>query len=124
MLRGRGGASNKHGVPWNARRSYALPSIVWSGKPTDFRSRINQTNKDRRTVVLGVTPGGRLVARNFTLKRLIMFAYRVQEHQVEGGPSWAANEHFNVEAKPSEGANPADEQSRRMLQHRLEERFQ
>ncbi len=71
-----------------------------------------------------LTPGGRLVARNCTLKRLIVLAYRVQEFQVVGGPAWVSKDQFDIEAKPDSGANPTDEQSRQMLRALLEQRFQ
>ena len=70
-----------------------------------------------------VTPGGRLVARNCTLKRLIVLAYRVQEYQVVGGPSWVSRDQFDIEARSDENVNPTSEQSRQMLRILLEERF-
>lgn len=70
-----------------------------------------------------VTPGGRVVWRNCTLKRMILLAYRLQEYQVVGDPAWVSNDGFDVEAKPDSGANPTNEQSRQMLQSLFEQRF-
>jgi uncharacterized protein (TIGR03435 family) len=70
-----------------------------------------------------VTPGGRLVCCNCTLKRLAVFAYRVQEYQVVGGPAWVSKDQFDIEAKPHATSNATDEKSRRMLQALLEARF-
>ena len=55
-----------------------------------------------------VTPGGRLVCRSCTLKRLIVLAYRVQEVQVVGGPTWASKDQFDIEAKPDTISNSTD----------------
>jgi uncharacterized protein (TIGR03435 family) len=71
-----------------------------------------------------VTPGGRLVARNCSLKTLLVLAYSLQEFQIVGGPAWASRDQFDIEAKPDNVANPTDEQSRQMLRVLLEKRFQ
>jgi uncharacterized protein (TIGR03435 family) len=70
-----------------------------------------------------VTPGGRAVCRNCTLKRLIVLAYRVQDYQVAGGPAWISKDQFDIEAKPDTAFNSTNEQSRQMLRSLLEERF-
>jgi uncharacterized protein (TIGR03435 family) len=71
-----------------------------------------------------ITPGGRLVARNASLKTLMMLAYRVQEFEIVGGPSWISNDQFDVEAKAEDGRNITNEQARQMLQKLLAVRFQ
>jgi len=70
-----------------------------------------------------VTPGGRLIARNASLRTLLMLAYRLQEFQIVGGPGWVSRDQFDIEAKPENGINPSDDQSRHMLQTLLDERF-
>jgi len=54
-------------------------------------------------VMLGIQPGGRLTATNVTLRMLIRNAYQLQDFQVIGGPSWLADDHFDIIAKAEEG---------------------
>jgi uncharacterized protein (TIGR03435 family) len=62
--------------------------------------------------------GGKLV----TLKTLIGLAYRLQQFQIIGGPSWVGSDRFDVEGKTEDQkASPA--QLRLMLQSLLEDRF-
>jgi uncharacterized protein (TIGR03435 family) len=57
---------------------------------------------------------GRASGHNVTLKRLIAFAYRLQDFQITGGPSWVSSDRFDVEAKAENpGADP--DQLRLML---------
>ena len=64
---------------------------------------------------------GRISARNVTLKRCIRGAYDVQESRILGGPKWAGEDRFSIEAK---AAGPAgDRELMRMLQTLLAERF-
>jgi uncharacterized protein (TIGR03435 family) len=70
---------------------------------------------------IAFTPG-RLTARAVTLKILILNAYNVSGFQVQGGPGWIDSDHFDVDAKWTEGANP--KQAPDMLQALLAERFQ
>lgn len=70
---------------------------------------------------VGYRPGGRLVAGNAPLTMLIQRAYGVQSYQIVGGPSWAATEGFDIEAKPE---SPVDQkQMWLMLQTLLADRF-
>jgi uncharacterized protein (TIGR03435 family) len=67
-------------------------------------------------------PGGRLMASNAPLTRLVQVAYQVEDFQVTGGPSWAASERFDIVAKaPRDDATFADMQP--MLRALLAERF-
>jgi uncharacterized protein (TIGR03435 family) len=50
-------------------------------------------------VMLGVQPGGRFTATNVPLRLLIRNAYQLQDFQVVGGPSWIADERFDIVAK-------------------------
>jgi uncharacterized protein (TIGR03435 family) len=61
-------------------------------------------------------------ATNATLQSLIVYAWQVKSFQIEGGPSWIDAEHFDISAKPPEGAFTR-EQYRLMLQALLEDRF-
>src|SRR6188508_2982567 len=50
-------------------------------------------------VMLGVQPGGRFTATNVPLRLLIRNAYQLQDFQIVGGPSWIADERFDIVAK-------------------------
>jgi uncharacterized protein (TIGR03435 family) len=65
---------------------------------------------------------GTFSARNFTLKRLIEYAYRVQGNQISNAPGWADSDEFDVEAK-AEGL-ASWERKMPMLQTLLATRFQ
>lgn len=78
---------------------------------------------------LMMQPGGRFKGDNLTLKFLIEFAYNIKTPQISGGPDWVNSEHYDVEAKPEDGAlanlSPDDQnqQMRLMLQSLLADRF-
>jgi uncharacterized protein (TIGR03435 family) len=60
---------------------------------------------DNRIAILG-QPGGRFVVTGASLKLLIGFAYRVQDFQISGGPSWINTDRWNIEARAEEGSIP------------------
>lgn len=69
-------------------------------------------------------PGnGRFTATGSIARLLVMLAYDVQESQIVGGPDWFSSEKWDVEAKSDDGARHSVEETRRMLQSMLEERF-
>ena len=70
---------------------------------------------------LGISPDGRLLATNTTLKRLVVFAFDLQDYQVFGGPGWMDSDTFNIETMLVSDANP--EQARLTLRTLLAERF-
>jgi bla regulator protein blaR1 len=84
-------------------------------------------------VMLGIQPGGRFTATNVTLRMLIRNAYQLQEFQITGGPSWIADDRFDIVAKAESGdgigdpfrAEPNGQPSRGQLMIRalLAERF-
>ena len=66
-------------------------------------------------------PGGRLRARNITLKRLVAVAYSVTDHQILSDIKWFESQGYDMEAKaPGPAALP---QLRLMLQSLLDDRF-
>jgi uncharacterized protein (TIGR03435 family) len=81
----------------------------------------------------GPLPGGRVVAKNVTLKMLIAGAYNVREENISGGPNWTTTDRWSIEAKAEEGSTPPggwpdslvpDHPLTLMLQSLLEDRFQ
>jgi|HubBroStandDraft_6_1064221.scaffolds.fasta_scaffold89428_2 uncharacterized protein (TIGR03435 family) len=65
---------------------------------------------------------GRAGGRNVTLKTLIALAYRIQEFQITGGPSWVGSDHFDVDGRADPKFDP--DQMRLMLQSLMADRFQ
>jgi uncharacterized protein (TIGR03435 family) len=64
---------------------------------------------------------GRIIGRNVTLKRCIRGAYDIPETLIFGGPKWADEERYEIDAK---AAGPAgDHDMMVMLQSLLAERF-
>src|SRR5215831_742189 len=76
--------------------------------------------KDRPPSRLAFLPDG-VRGRNMTLKDLILEAYELRLHQVTGGPDWLDTSEYDVEARS--GGPATREESRRMLQTLLTERF-
>jgi len=66
-------------------------------------------------------PGGRAVLTGFRLRDLILLGWRLEDFRVLGTKGWMDSERFNIEAK-AEG-NPDKEESRRMVQSLLADRF-
>jgi len=67
-------------------------------------------------------PGGRFVAKATTLKFLLEWAYGILPAQHSDGPSWIANDRYDIVAKAEGSAT--DAQMKRMAQTLLAERFQ
>jgi len=69
----------------------------------------------------GFQPGGRINARNVTLVNLIIAAYAMPPDRIEGGPSWASVDRFDVAAVGNRNASVAE--TRQMMQTLLADRF-
>ena len=80
-------------------------------------------------------PGGRIHATSYTLRMLIHDAYNLEMYKILGGPRWADEDRFDVEAKPPASSDsskfvpanfksPPNPEMRQMLQALLAERFQ
>ena len=70
---------------------------------------------------IAVRPGGRLTAPSVTVRDLVRVAYDVTAVQVAGGPTWAAQDRFDIEATTRDDVT-ADE-ARAMLRGLLRDRF-
>jgi len=77
---------------------------------------------DNRFLVRPPSNGG-FTAAGTTAKFVVMLAYDVQETQVIGGPSWFASEKWDIQARTDDRAGHSVEETRRMLQNMLEQRF-
>lgn len=98
-----------------AKQAFEVASI----KPADPETRGSSSHTDRRFVIV----------KNWTLKRLVMRAFGVQDYQVTGGPNWLDTYHFNMDAKVDE-AEPelkgpeGQERIKAMFESLLGERFE
>ena len=79
------------------------------------------TSGTPRTFISGMQPGGRYTATNFTLKQLILQAYRIQDFQVAGGPPWLDTDRFDISAKADRAYTSSQLQP--MMQTLLQQRF-
>lgn len=72
-------------------------------------------------------PGGRFSTQGMPVREIVRFAYQVQDFQLEGMPSWAATESYDIIAK-AEGDPPPSppgtvDSMMLMLRSLLQERF-
>jgi uncharacterized protein (TIGR03435 family) len=65
---------------------------------------------------------GRLVMENFSIRRLILFAYGVQDYQISGDPSWIGSDYYDIQAT-AEGNASVKQMEGPMLQTLLQDRF-
>lgn len=86
------------------------------------------------SIGLYVLPGGRIRIGQATLRMMIQYAYKVHDYQISGGPNWASQELYEVQAIPPDDSssrqyrpkyvnNSPTEEQRLMLQSLLYERF-
>ena len=95
---------------------------------------IRPSGPQDRIIGMFTYPGGRITASLCTLKMLIEQAFDLQEFQVSGGPAWAGDLRWDVEARPPASSKssqlrpfsdelPPNEEQRQMLQSLLADRF-
>jgi uncharacterized protein (TIGR03435 family) len=80
----------------------------------------NTANDTRTSMNWG---GPTFTVTGFTLKRLVMQAFDLQDFQVMGGPSWMDKDRWDITAKAPDGVNTKPEVLRGMLQMLLHDRF-
>ena len=74
-----------------------------------------------RVVAGPVAPGGAF-NRTTTIARLILYAYDLQDYQLEGGPNWLRSDIYDIAARA--GREVTVGELRLMLQSLLEDRFE
>ncbi len=67
--------------------------------------------------MMGVTPS----MTNQSLKNMILWAYRVHDFQIIGGPGWMSSDRWDLQAKTTQGA--AYDKMQLMVQSLLQDRF-
>lgn len=112
---------------WAAGAALAQPAFeVASVKPSAAAA--------EAPIGLFTYPGGRIAATQCTLKTLIGDAYSIEPYRILGGPRWAGEDRFDIEARPpvsSEASHwapespktPPSQEMRLMLQTLLADRF-
>ena len=102
--------------------------------PTFEVATVKPSRPEERMIGSFVYPGGRMSVTNYTLRMLIHDAWLVEDFQILGGPKWAGEERYSIEARPPVGSKsskvnprnpklPPIEEERFMLQALLADRF-
>ncbi len=99
-----------------------LASAAFGQGPRFEVASIKPASPDARGSYIDNLPGGRMDISNFTLRQMIIFAWKLQPDQVAGGPPWIETEHFNINAKAE--TKPSDGDMQLMVRALLEDRFQ
>jgi uncharacterized protein (TIGR03435 family) len=103
----------------------AMPLILLAQeqKHLEFEvASIKPAAPDARGMWIRPSPGGRVTVTNFSLKELIVIAYRIQPYQISGGPPWLGSARYDITAKAENTLKPDELQL--MLQSLLADRFQ
>ncbi len=66
---------------------------------------------------------GRFVATNVPVRFLILYAYKLMDHQLIGAPDWTFEKSFDVAGTYPAERRPTDHEIRVMLQNLLADRF-
>ena len=80
-------------------------------------------NPGRQGSNINVTNAGMFVTGNTPLKELLIFAYGIHPQQLQGLPSWAEDEKYDISAKPDHEGMGNDVQIRSMMKKLITERF-
>ena len=90
----------------------------------DLKFEVASVKSNKSDAPQGIIPGqrGGLTLTNLSAHQLIIKAYKLQEFQLVGGPSWINSERFDVTAKTVREATA--DQKWLMLQALLSDRFQ
>jgi uncharacterized protein (TIGR03435 family) len=113
---------------------FFVAATLAAQQPTFEVATVKLSTPDERIIGMFVYPGGRMTVSNYTLRMLIHEAYLVQDFLIEGGPKWANEDRYSINATPPPGSKssqvkpaniklPPIEEERLMLQHLLAERF-
>jgi uncharacterized protein (TIGR03435 family) len=112
-----------------------LATFAALAEPAFEVASVKPSSERDQVIGLCTYPGGRITVTNYTLKMLIHDAYNLEDHQIPGGPHWAGEDRYNIEAKPPATSDashwvpesfktPPNPEQRQMLQTLLAGRFQ
>ena len=88
--------------------------------PVSYVASIKPNNSPDSRAFSEFSPGGRFTATAITVRTLIRNAYRIQDGQIAGAPSWFSDRRWDISAKADD--NPAPSQQM-LLQALLKDRF-
>src|SRR5215831_7356632 len=98
---------------------YAQTTRASSQKPPTFEvASVKPNTSGSAAWSMAMPPGGRLNFTNATVDAIIRWAYRLQEFQLVGAPSWTSSDHFDIVAKAA-GNPPPDESSMQLMMQSL-----
>ena len=101
--------------------SAAVMTHAQAPQPTFAVASIRQNQSGSGGSGLNVRPGGAFTVSNYSLVRLVQFAYDISESQIVGGPDWIRSDRFDITARAS--ADVARDQIPLMVQSLLRDRF-
>jgi uncharacterized protein (TIGR03435 family) len=108
-------------VAMGAINALGAQTPVTDGKFPAFEvASVKPHKADDQRVMMVAQPGGRFTAST-ALRLLIRTAYRLQDDQISGGPSWLTSDLFDIVAKAEDSASPIQIAS--MIQALLADRF-
>ena len=105
-------------------RKFAVAALIIGAgaRAQEFEvASIRPAGPDESRVFIGPGPGGGISVTNMTLKQMIQSAWHIMPVQISGGPAWIDSARYNVVAKSEK--KPEPEESMRMLQALLKDRF-
>ena len=111
---------------WLVLLLVAAPALLHGQTPSDEKPltfdvvSVKPNTSADISVSMAPSPGG-ITLTNYTLQFILRVAYRVQDWQLIGGPSWMTTDRFDVAARTSSGHLPTGLQP--MLQAFLRDRF-
>ncbi len=100
-----------------------MAAAIVSGQTFEVAS-IKPAAPGTRGYSIAPSAGGRLNAKNITLKRLLASAYHVQDFQISGGPNWMDGDRYDIVAKAEGNQNLTERELLEMLKPLLADRFQ
>ncbi len=84
---------------------------------------IKPADPDTRGRVIRMQSAHQLLARNFTLKELVGYAYSLTPRAISGGPAWIESDRYDILAGTPGDVRPSQEEQMSMLRKLLTDRF-
>jgi uncharacterized protein (TIGR03435 family) len=102
-------------------------SCVWAqGSPrfdvVSIRPHVVDPSNDSSNT--NVLPGGRVVGRNISVKKMIRIAFMVDDGQILNAPGWIDTTSYDIDAKTAGGVEVTEKNIQGLLVGMLESRFQ